>query len=291
MRHARILQELGCSVAVVSRRDHASITTYGEIGDAVLNHRPDYVVIANETALHHDELVRLAATGYQGTVLLEKPLFECVKPMPENQFQALRIAYNLRFHPVILRLKSLLEDQNILSVHCYVGQYLPGWRPETDYRHSYSAQSKMGGGVLLDLSHDLDYLNWMLGDWQKVSALGGQLSQLEITSDDIFTLLLSFGQCPIAAVQLNYLDRRGRRSLIVNTAHHTYEADLVSNKIFIDKTEETFNVQRDDTYRSMHAALLRGEFESLCSLSEALSTLKLISASRQSATNQEWVKQ
>jgi predicted dehydrogenase len=290
-RHARILEELGCNVAVVSRRTLDTITSYTDVAEAVLRQDPDYVVIANETALHYDALVKLSRTGYKGRVLMEKPLFERMREVPENRFLSLRVAYNLRFHPVIANLKSLLIGQEILSAQGYVGQYLPDWRPGTDFRNSYSARAELGGGVLLDLSHDLDYLTWMLGDCQRITALGGHLSPLEITSDDVFTLLASFSRCPVATLQLNYLDRRGRRQLVVNTACHTYEADLIENKIIIDRTEQLYTVERDDTYRSMHVALLNDEQDRTCSIEEALSILRIVDASRRSAKNHEWVTQ
>lgn len=290
-RHTRILQELGCNVAVVSRRALEGLVVYSSLAEAVQHHKPEYVVIANETALHHDALCQLAAEGYQGAVLVEKPLFESTYAMPAHRFRCLSVAYNLRFHPVIARLKALLADQQILSVHGYVGQYLPDWRPGTDYKNSYSAKSDMGGGVLLDLSHDLDYLVWMFGDWLQVTALGGHLSPLEITSDDSFTLLMSLSRCPIAAIQLNYLDRRGRRRLVVNTANHTYEADLIQNRLLIDRTEEVFTVERDDTYRSMHMAMLKETTDASCSIDQALSTMRLIDASRRSNQKHEWITQ
>lgn len=290
-RHTRILQELGCRVAVVSRRALEDLVVYSSLAEAVRHHKPEYVVIASETALHHDALLQLAVEGYQGAVLVEKPLFESTRATPAHRFRRLNVAYNLRFHPVIARLKTLLADQQILSVHGYVGQYLPDWRPGTDYKNSYSAKEDMGGGVLLDLSHDLDYLVWMFGDWVQVAALGGHLSSLEITSDDSFTLLMSLSRCRVAAIQLNYLDRRGRRRLIVNTANHTYEADLIRNTLVTDRTEETFTVERDDTYRAMHVAMLRGTDDASCSIDEALSIMRLIDASRRSNQKREWVTQ
>ncbi|WP_158529661.1 Gfo/Idh/MocA family protein [Parvibium lacunae] len=291
MRHSRILGELGCNVSVMSRRVDAvdSIVSYDNISDALQSQQPNYVVIANETAQHHPTLEQLIELEYQGAVLIEKPLFNVPQRIPENQFSDLRVAYNLRFHPVVLALKSALANQKILSVHSYVGQYLPDWRPGTDYRQSYSAHAKSGGGVLLDLSHDLDYLSWMFGDWLKVTALGGQLSKLELSSDDIFSMLITYAECPIASVQLNYLDRLGRRRIIINTLDHTYEADLIQNKIVIDKDEEYFIVERDDTYRAMHVAMLLNQENFTCTAQEALKTLQLIDAARQCADATKWV--
>ncbi|OQS42504.1 Gfo/Idh/MocA family protein [Chromobacterium haemolyticum] len=288
-RHSRILQELGCDVAVVSRRVQVGLNAYASIDEAVRRYQPEYVVIANETALHHDALIQLINADYQGAVLMEKPLFDSSRKVPSHKFNKLRVAYNLRFHPVLVRLKSLLAGQSVLSVHSYVGQYLPNWRPGTDYKQSYSARSDMGGGALLDLSHDLDYLIWMLGDWVQVSALGGHMSALEITSDDLFSMLIRFSHCPVAAIQLNYLDRRGRRGIVVNTAENTYEADLIGNRLIIDATEELFSVERDDAYRLMHLAMLGVGEDFSCTIEEAMTTLHLIDASRQSSHKSEWI--
>lgn len=289
-RHARLLSEAGCEVAVVSARVIDFPRAYTDLETALRQQRPEYVVIANETSRHHSTLEYLAAAGHEGMVLVEKPLFDRAQPVPRHRFADLRVAYNLRFHPVIQKLRHELAGQAVISAQAYVGQYLPEWRPDTDYRTSYSASAERGGGVLLDLSHDLDYLSWMLGAWTRVAAIGGQLSKLEITSDDTFVLLAQAERCPAVTVQLNYLDRCGRRRLVVNTADHTYEADLVGNVLVVDRDEEASMVERDTTYRAMHRALLDGDVAQACSLDEALRTMSLIEAARAAAAQGQWVQ-
>lgn len=289
-RHARLLSEAGCHVAVVSSRAIDFPTTYTNIDSALRRQRPDYIVIANETNRHHATLMCLADACYEGVVLVEKPLFDDVKSVPAHRFVNACVAYNLRFHPVIQQLRDALVGQEVISVQAYVGQYLPEWRPGTDYRNCYSAIAERGGGVLLDLSHDLDYLGWILGPWMTVAAIGGQMSKLEIDSDDVFLLLAQTERCHAVAVQLNYLDRRGRRRLIVNTANHTYEADLVRNVLVVDREEKAFEIERDTTYRAMHAALLQGDVTQACSLQNAMQTLSLIKAIRAAACQRKWIQ-
>lgn len=289
-RHARILAELGCHTAIVSRRKVDFPIVYSDLAAALAAEHPDYVVIANATSQHHDTLLALARLGYIGTVLVEKPLFGNWRELPSLPFRKVFVAYNLRFHPIIQRLKALLEGEKILSVQAYVGQYLPDWRPAFDYRASYSASAEQGGGALRDLSHELDYLTWMLGQWERISALGGHLSPLEITSDDIFALMLVTPLCPIITLQLNYLDRMARRFVLINTSNHTIEADLIKGTITIDRDSESFTAGRDDTYRAMHQTILSGNTDSLCSLNEGVETLKLIEAAERAAKHGEWVK-
>jgi predicted dehydrogenase len=116
------------------------------------------------------------------------------------------------------------------------------------------------------------------------------LSSLQISSDDTFSLLMSTPRCPVVAVQVNYLDRAGRRFLIVNTDRHTLEVDLVGSTLQVDRNRESFPVERDVTYRAMHKALLAGDFSQACSISDGLDTLRLIQAAEQSARTGQWVE-
>jgi predicted dehydrogenase len=288
-RHARLLVELGCHTSVVSRRTVDFPVVYHSLQEAISVEMPDYIVIANETNQHHDTLLALAQYGYTGMVLVEKPLFSNMVELVSLPFSNVFVAYNLRFHPIIQRLKTLLEGEAILSVQAYVGQYLPDWRPSTDYRKSYSASAIQGGGALRDLSHELDYLSWILGGWQRVSAIGGHLSPLEISSDDIFALMLVTRACPVVMLQLNYLDRLARRTVLINTSKHTIEADLIKGTITIDRESESIPVGRDDTYRGMHEAILSGSIDTLCSLDEGIETLRLIEAAENATKRGEWV--
>jgi predicted dehydrogenase len=288
-RHARILTELGCQVAVVSSRDIPVDRRFSGIGTALQEFCPEYVVIASETARHHADLAELAAGDFTGTVLVEKPLFKEARTIPENRFSRGYVAYNLRFHPLIMRLREVLAYEEILSVQAYVGQYLPTWRPDQDYRRCYSADRSAGGGALRDLSHELDYLNWLLGGWQSVTASGGHFSPLEITSDDLFALMLSTSRCPVVTVQLNYLDRQTRREIIVNTAEKTVGVDFVAGRLSVNKDAEGFRGERDDTYREMHAAILGNNDEAVCTLDEGIDVVNLIEAAESATREKRWI--
>jgi predicted dehydrogenase len=288
-RHARLLTDLGCEVAVVSARAIDFPRAYTALAKALETHRPEYVVVANSTDLHYPTLAELQRSGYSGTVLVEKPIFDRFAPLPLHALHTTFVAYNLRFHPIVRRVRAILASQRILSVAAYVGQYLPDWRPDRDYRTSYSAGRAKGGGVLRDLSHELDLLTWILDGWSRVGALGGKLSSLESDSEDVFAILLATPACPVVTVQMNYLDRLGRRTVIVNTDEHTVEADLIAGTLTVDRNRETFTIERDETYLLMHAAVIAAETQILCSAEEALATMRLIEAAERAAARGEWV--
>lgn len=288
-RHARILAELGCETSVVSARAVEHPDVLPSLEAALASRDPDYVVIANATAAHSASLDELARLGFTGRVLVEKPLFQRVEPVADLPFERVAIGYNLRFHPLVQRLRAILAGEKILSVQCYVGQYLPTWRPQADYRANYSSQASQGGGVLRDLSHELDYLEHLLGDWLRVCAIGGHFSSLEGDSDDIFGLMLAYTRCALVQLQMNYTDRVGRRRILINTDARTIEADFTAGKLLIDGNAEDFTVERDHTYREMHHAMLAAHAGDLCNLPEALSTMALIEAAETSAAEARWV--
>jgi predicted dehydrogenase len=292
-RHARILAEEGCDVAVVSGREVDPVRRFGSIAAAVEEHRPGYVVVANRTSEHRASLAELADAGHRGTVLVEKPLCEAPCEPPRTEFEHLFVGYNLRFHPGLSRLRELLDDERALSVQVYAGQYLPDWRPGRDYRTGYSAGRATGGGVLRDLSHEFDYLAWNFGSWRAVAATGGRLSSLEVECEDTVVALLELERCPAVALQLNYLDRQGRRTILVNTDRQTLELDLVSGRLQRTPSAggdaETFAVDRDITYRAMHRAVLAGRHDDLCTAEQAQDVLRLIEAIERAMATRTWV--
>ena len=290
-RHVRILREMGQKVHVFSRRDLQEEKYYRNLEAALSEVHPEYVVIANETSEHESTLKKVLSFGVP-KILVEKPLFSTlVEKLPENLKSQVSIAYNLRFHPLLQRLCSEIKGQIVLSVQIYVGQYLPDWRPQQDYRKSYSVSRAQGGGVLRDLSHELDYINWFFGPWQALSALGGHYSSLSGDSDDVFCLLLKMERCPAVSLQMNYLDRYGRREVLINTDKHTYRLDLMKKEYKRDQEPATlFSIERDETYRTQHTDMLKNHGKLCCSLPEGLDVLRMIDAAEKSAKAESWQK-
>lgn len=286
-RHARLLKALGCRVAVVSGMAIDECESFSSIGEALAAHRPHYVVVANETAAHVPTVAVLAAVGFHGRLLVEKPLGGACDAAP---FATAAVGYNMRFHPVLTALGEALAGEEAIAAHIYCGQYLPNWRPGTDYRASYSAEAARGGGVLRDLSHELDMLLWLFGDWVRLAAVGGRFGSLDIDSDDCWALLVELERCRCATVQVNYLDRAARRQAIVNTQRHTYIADLVAGTLAVDGEVASFVWTRDETYLAQHRAMLANEMERLCSFAQGTRVMGLIAAAERAAGERRWVR-
>lgn len=288
-RHARILTEQGYEVGVCSRRSVCAAHVFGTIEQALSVWKPDYVVLASQTHEHAGNLQDLAAQDFTGSVLVEKPLFDHPTAISENVFKALHVAYNLRFHPLFERLREALEGEDILSYQAYVGQYLPTWRPGVDYRESYSASHEKGGGALRDLSHDLDYTRWLLGNWTHLTAQGGQVSDLEITSDDCFMVMMKTQRCPLVSIQMNYLDRDTKREILIHTNRHSFHVDLVAGTFKTDGVLETISTQRDHTYSRMHEELCHG-YVGICATAEdGLAVIDMLAAIETANRTKTWI--
>jgi len=290
-RHTRLLLKLRHQVAVVS--DHfqdSSMTVFRNVKEAVKQWSPEYIIVSNQTSYHYKTLRYLAEVSFPGIVLMEKPLFESRESIPENRFKAGIVAYNLRLHPVLLKLKESIRNKKIISVTVYSASFLPEWRPDSDYRKNYSASKEQGGGVLRDLSHELDYVFWIFGNWKFVTALGGNFSHLEINSDDVYSILIETEEVKAINIHLNYLDRTPSRYIIVNTETETIRADLVNCTFQVNQSIENIPVDRDFTYTQMHTSIISGNIENLCSFGEGIAVMDAIEKIEMAAEQKIWIK-
>jgi len=159
---------------------------------------PQVAVIANPSTFHMQVAIPLAQVGAH--LLVEKPLsvsstnVEKLISTINSKGTVLAIGYNLRFLPSLKLFRDHLKNRELIgkiySVRCETGQYLPSWRNNTDYRNGVSARHKLGGGVLLELSHEIDYIRWIFGEIDWISAVLVKQSDLEIDVEDSAHLIL-----------------------------------------------------------------------------------------------------
>jgi predicted dehydrogenase len=307
-RHLANFRQLlpGAEVACVSASGRSladgetTATTQLQSMAAAIVWSPDLAVVASPAPLHLKHARQLLEAGVP--VLIEKPLsdsLECareVAPLFALHSDRIEVAYNLRFLSSSRRMKTLIDDAcvgRILGLQIEVGQYLPDWRPQADYRRQVSANRSLGGGVLLELSHELDYLTWLFGRFDKVFCIANNSGQLEIDVEDRADILLSRGDLT-AQVHMDFLQRRANRSCKVIGSTGTLHWDLIANRILLEQPsgdEVLFSdpsVDRND----MYIELLRGFIELAAgraapriSLDDGLMVLEMIDAMRKSAAS------
>ncbi|MES2594359.1 MAG: Gfo/Idh/MocA family oxidoreductase [Verrucomicrobiota bacterium] len=289
-RHLGLLQKLGCDVAACTRHAMPDVRCFESLEEALQVHQPDKILIANATSDHYSTLRQLKNLGSTADLLVEKPLFSRPdETQPAEVQQRISVAYNLRFHPAVLALREALKDEETVSAQLYVGMHLSTWRPGRDYRQTYSAFKAQGGGVLRDLSHELDLGLWLFGPWRRLVAHGGHLSELEIETEDTVSILAESERCPKLSIEINYLDRAPRRTILVHTRCHTWEVDMLGCRLLCDgQVHQSWTIERNTTYLAQDRAWLMGERDILCSFPEGLAVLHMIQSIEQSITGQAW---
>jgi predicted dehydrogenase len=227
-RHLANLQALGIENILLFRTGEGSSAvgppkgTFPEEGDLdrALSRAPKAVIVANPTALHVETSLRAVRAGAH--LLVEKPLSHSMEGVEElagevktRGLQAM-VAFQFRFHPGLQRVKKWLEEERVgqvVSAHVHWGEYLPGWHPWEDYRSSYSARADLGGGVIHTLSHPVDYLGWLLGPVESVTAEVGRLSGLQVDVEDVAALTLRHVSGAMSCIYLDYARRPPRHDL------------------------------------------------------------------------------
>ncbi len=154
----------------------------------------------------------------------------------------MQVGYNLRFHPGLRKLKELVEAETLgrlLWAYVEAGQYLPDWRPWQDYRQSYTARRDLGGGILLDGSHELDSITWLMGKPTEVMCMAGKVSALEVDVEDCADVLLRFPCGAQADIHLDFVQHGYSRSCKLVGELGTALWDFTSRevKIYLAKTK------------------------------------------------------
>jgi predicted dehydrogenase len=226
-RHIASLRSIEPETHVMLLRRHAreddyslqiAATVFAEL-NAALDARPDFAIIATPTILHADLIGRLLEAEIP--MYVEKPVV-ATREQAAAVEQKLRTARrsttlggcNLRFLPSLIAARELVHGGKIgrvVRASFQVGQWLPDWRPGTNAFDSYSASIERGGGVVLDLVHELDAARWMLGEFDFVAALGGHYSSMRFASEDVAVIALSRPGGPAIAVAMDYVSRVATR--------------------------------------------------------------------------------
>lgn len=303
-RHARLLDELGHDVTVfdpagVAEDGAARVTIAPSAADALAG--ADAALVATPTALHVAHARAALEAGLP--TLVEKPLATTAAEASElerlaaERGLALGVAMNLRFHPGPATVRDLVdagELGRVLRASVTFGSWLPGWRPGVDYRTTYSAQGELGGGILLDAIHELDYLTWVLGPVARVSASLRQLSDLELAGvEDLATLDLELASGAQATVTLDYLDREYHRGCRIvgseGTLHWDWaRAEVTRTGAAGERATYPAPNDIDATYQGELAdfvAAAQAGDRPATNASDARRTLEVVDAARESAAS------
>ena len=215
----------------------------------------DFAIIANPTSEHKKTIEQLISFGFP--LFIEKPIYsslniEDLVNSVESKGINTYVACNLRFLDCIRFIKDNLQftSKKLNEVNVYCGSYLPDWRPNINFRQTYSANVELGGGVHTDLIHELDYLYWIFGFPESVVRKFKNHSSLAITAFDYANYILEYDHF-CASVILNYYRKDSKRTLELVFDDETWNVDLLKNQIICNNLVLFSSEQRiADTYQT-----------------------------------------
>lgn len=229
-RHIRNIKLLEPNAEIIVSRHHVRDSNVGDLAPLIhqvildessllRNLRIDVAIICNPASCHLDTAFRCVEHGVD--LFIEKPLAAATIGVDRllgfcrDRKLILGVAYNLRFYDPVEKLHDAVSRGLIgrpLSFRIEVGQYLPDWRPWQDYRTGVSARAALGGGALLELSHELDYARWFFGEMVALRAWTGRLGDLEIDVEDTAELIAEYRSGVIGSIHLDFLRRDAHRA-------------------------------------------------------------------------------
>lgn len=323
-RHLRNLIALGEKNIVLLRSHQSTLPDHElsgypvetDLAASLKKHKPDAVIVANPTALHMDIAIPAAQAGCH--ILLEKPISDSMDLVDELQEAAQKsgsrilVGFQFRYHPTLRKSRKLIQQGalgKVLTVHVHWGEYLPQWHPWEDYRQSYAARADLGGGVIVTLTHPLDYLRFIVGEVDSLWSFNGHLSPLEIDVEDIAEIGLRFASGAVGGVHVNYVQRPPVHRMEIVGTNGTLRWDHADGVLHFYKMPAPFGSYSDNppapviesfsppegfdrnqlfVAQTRHfLETVRGESEPICTLEDGIQALRLALAAKESASTRQ----
>ncbi len=310
-RHAANVRSAGHEVVLLRHSKESpnndGFREYYSFQEAIIGEEIRGAIVCSPTSRHLPDVEQLVR--HRIPFLLEKPpavdlkstlLME--KLLRERSFTNYEIGFNLRYYPALRFIRNFLPELgHIYSARIAAGYYLPDWRKGIDYRETSSASRELGGGVHIELAHEIDYLLWFFGCPEKVAGYINRISNLEISTEDICTALLKYQDGSIVELHLDYLSHRYLRSCQVIAENGTLEWEMNTGAVLYtmkgQKTaREIFTLSPDydfnDTYlmeMEHFIGVINGRAKGTVSIADAITTMKVVEAIKISSEKEEWV--
>lgn len=281
----------------VSDSDHIA-----ESIDEIIQLQVQFAIIASPAPFHAQHAIPLIKASIP--VLIEKPV-----SVTQTDAQALidaeaqyktpvAVGYCLRYLPSAQKVRQMIQEGvigNLYNAFIEIGQYLPDWRPTKDYRETVSAKTELGGGVLLELSHELDYAQWILGSLIPQYVILRASEELGLEVEDNADLLMTTSKGAVVNIHLDFLQRKAHRKCRFIGSEGCIEWDLIRNEVVLITAKERQEIysapewDKNQMYLEMVTDFIRkinGQPNQCISLQEAERTVGLIVEMKEFATKE-----
>jgi len=269
--------------------------------DELIQAKVELVIVASPAPFHAQHSIPFIEAGIP--TLIEKPVTtsledsKAINRAIELHQTPVSIGYCLRYLPSAQKLKALLEQGiigTLYNSHIEIGQYLPDWRPNKNYRDSVSAQKTLGGGVLFELSHELDYAQWLLGPLKVKHAILRASEELSLDVEDTADIVAVTELGAVTTIHLDFLQRKAYRRCSFVGSEGRIDWDLIQNKLTLSTSSETSVLYSDPKWdkNQMYLAMLEDFFQMIkknkhtcINFTETIRTVSLIDEIKLQAGN------
>lgn len=247
-RHTKNLQHLGYKDIYALRSNKSktkyseelnvkSIYSLNEVNDIC----PTVAIITNPTNLHVETSTAIIKNCPSlRSIFIEKPLSGKMDKIPELKLLVDKneivtfMGYDMRFDPIILKSKKIIDENRIgklISARLEVGHYLPDWHSYEDYRQSYAARAELGGGPILTLIHEIDYMYYLFGNANSVFCMKDKQTSLEIDTEDTAEILYKLTNGMIVSIHLDFVKRKISRTNEIIGERGILKSDFINRTI------------------------------------------------------------
>ena len=305
-RHLKNLLALGYrNISIVTRLGKVEegferFKFYTSISNACSDKNINTAIIATPTSNHISDLLEVLENNIQN-IYLEKPVSHSLNDIKKAGKKLtlsganLVVGYDLHFDPGLLLMKEYIDTKKIGKVVSFiseVGQYLPDWRPGIDYRKSMSAHKTQGGGVMLDLVHEFDYINWLLGPIRSISGKNGKISNLEIDTEDVSVNIIETISGALGTLHLDYLQCELSRSCkvigdegVIVWDYNNSTVKFMSHQDRVWLTHDFSEYKRDDRFIDIMETFMASSKEvnddRLVNFKDAIKSIELVELSKE----------
>ncbi|KAF0135218.1 MAG: oxidoreductase domain-containing protein [Candidatus Saganbacteria bacterium] len=313
-RHTNNLLAVGSQVVLLRHgaspeKNEMGLPEYYSFDELFTNEKTiDGAIICSPTAFHQHDVAELIERSIP--FLLEKPPTQDLPAtqqlmclLDKNQFTKYDIAFNMRYFPVLRFIKDFLPQLGkMYSAKIWAAHYLPYWRKNVDYRQSSSANKELGGGVHLEMIHEIDYLIWFFGLPIKVFGYVNRISDLEISTNDICSAILEYESGAVVELHLDYLSQKRLRGCQIIAENGTLEWSIEDNQVnLFGKTDGLtkivfslpVNYDFNNTYQlelKNFMEIIEGKSNSRVDIKTALNSMRVVEAIKQSSRTGRLIK-
>lgn len=260
---------------------------------SAINWNPNAAIVASPATFHIDQAISLSKAGIP--TLIEKPIGSIKDSQNElreisyySSKNIILMGYVLRHSPCANYLKKMLSENrigNLIEADFYCASWLPSWREGVDYRKTVSAKSSLGGGVLLEMSHEIDLAFWFLDDLEIKYVYKNNSGALEIDQEleDRALIIAKNKKNVFVTIRLNYCTNPTRRKIIIRGEEGELCWDIVKNEVIFSKNNSQKIFKSNVTIKDLYKIQLEHFFSCIrdlkppiCNIDDGLKVLNLI---------------